>query len=246
MRIWIVIAVLAGLGAWRLPAQTPETAVEQAMRGYAATLKDGTPEQIAAFYAKDGELLLPGLADLKGPEAIRAFLAPIASAVAVESVAVTTDLVQVHGDSADLWGTYRQVAGEKGKPKQTYGGRYAALWHREADGKWRLSPAADAAGIGGHPLSEPVLPRGHEKPASPGRRVGTAFEISVGGRPRTGFRGQEENEHHERETCRCLRRRPDGAGLRSCLRPGRLGGGLRLGRRAGLRAAAARAPRGGD
>ncbi|HEY4573010.1 MAG TPA: SgcJ/EcaC family oxidoreductase [Thermoanaerobaculia bacterium] len=139
MRIWIVIAVLAGLGAWRLPAQTPETAVEQAMRGYAATLKDGTPEQIAAFYAKDGELLLPGLADLKGPEAIRAFLAPMASAVEVESVAVTTDLVEVHGDSADLWGTYRQVAGEKGKPKQTYGGRYAALWHREADGKWRLS-----------------------------------------------------------------------------------------------------------
>ena len=139
MRIWIVIAVLAGLGAQRLPAQTPETAVEQAMRSYAASLKDGTPEQIAAFYTKDGELLLPGLADLKGPEAIRAFLAPMASAVEVESVAVTTDLVEVHGDSADLWGTYRQVAGEKGKPKQTYGGRYAALWHHEADGQWRLA-----------------------------------------------------------------------------------------------------------
>lgn len=139
MRLWIVIAVLAGLGAQRLPAQTPEAAVEQAMRGYAAALKDGTPEQIAAFYAKDGELLLPGLADLKGAEAIRAFLAPMASAVEVESVAVTTDFVEVHGDSADLWGTYRQVAGEKGKPKQTYGGRYAALWHREADGKWRFA-----------------------------------------------------------------------------------------------------------
>ncbi len=139
MRIWIVIAVLAGLGAQRLPAQTPESAVEQAMRGYAASLKDGTPEKIAAFYVKDGELLLPGMADLKGPEAIRAFLAPMVSAVEVESVAVTTDLVEVHGDSADLWGTYKQVAGEKGKPKQAYGGRYAALWHREADGKWRLA-----------------------------------------------------------------------------------------------------------
>lgn len=139
MRIWIAIAVLAGLGAQGLAAQTPEAAVEQAMRGYAASLKGGTPEQIAGWYAKDGELLLPGLADLKGPEAIRAFLAPMASAVEVESVAVTTDLVEVHGDSADLWGTYRQVAGEKGKPKQTYGGRYAALWHHEADGKWRLA-----------------------------------------------------------------------------------------------------------
>ncbi|HEY2292429.1 MAG TPA: SgcJ/EcaC family oxidoreductase [Thermoanaerobaculia bacterium] len=151
MRIWIVIAVLAGLGAQRLPAQTPETAVEQAMRGYAATLKAGTPEQIAAWYAKDGELLLPGLAELKGPEAIRAFLAPMASAVEVESVAVTTDLVAVHGDSADLWGTYRQVAGEKGKPKQTYGGRYAAIWHREADGGWRLYRLLMQPGEAGKP-----------------------------------------------------------------------------------------------
>ena len=139
MRIWIVIAVLAGLGGQGLAAQTPEAAVEQAMRGYAATLKDGTPEAVAACYTKDGELLLPGLAELKGPEAIRAFLAPMASAGEVESVAVTTDFVEVHGDSADLWGTYRQVAGEKGKPKQTYAGRYAALWHHEADGKWRLA-----------------------------------------------------------------------------------------------------------
>lgn len=135
---WIVIAVLA-VGAQSLAAQTPEAAVEQSMRGYAAALKDGPPEAVAAWYTKDGELLLPGLPTMKGPEAIRAFLAPMASAVEVESVAVTTDFVEVHGDSADLWGTYRQVAGEKGKPKQAYGGRYAALWHHEADGKWRLA-----------------------------------------------------------------------------------------------------------
>ena len=151
MRIWIVIAVLAGLGAQRLPAQGPEATVEQAMRGYAAALKEGTPEQIAAFYSKDGELLLPGLAELKGPEAIRAFLAPMASAVEVESVAVTTDFVEVHGDSADLWGTYRQVAGEKGKPRQTYGGRYAALWRREADGRWRLARLMMQPGSAGKP-----------------------------------------------------------------------------------------------
>jgi uncharacterized protein (TIGR02246 family) len=139
MRIWIVIAVLAGLGARSLAAQDPGAAVEQAMRGYAAALKDGPPEAVAGWYTKDGELLLPGLGELKGPEAIRAFLAPMASAVEVESVAVTTDFVEVHGDSADLWGTYHQVAGEKGKPKQTYAGRYAALWHHEADGRWRLA-----------------------------------------------------------------------------------------------------------
>jgi uncharacterized protein (TIGR02246 family) len=148
--IWIALAALLALEGRRLPAQGPEAAVAQAMRGYAAALKGGTPEQIAAWYTPDGELLLPGLGALKGREAVRAFLAPMASAFEVESVEVTTGFAEVHGDSADLWGTYRQVAGEKGKPKQTFGGRYAALWHHEADGQWRLAhlmmqPGADAA-----------------------------------------------------------------------------------------------------
>jgi uncharacterized protein (TIGR02246 family) len=143
MRISFVPVLLAiaaiGMPAVRAaePAASGE-AVEQAMRGYAATLKEGNPEAVAGWYAKEGELLLPGLAPLRGPAAIRAFLVPLVGATEVESVAVTTDLVAVHGESADLWGTYHQVAGEKGKPKQGYDGRYAALWHHEADGKWRL------------------------------------------------------------------------------------------------------------
>ena len=111
---------------------------EQAMHGYAASLTKGNPEEVSNWYAKEGELLLPGLAPLRGPEAIRAFLVPLVSATEVESVTVTIGLADVHGDSADLWGTYHQVAGEKGKPKQAYDGRYAALWRHEPGGNWRL------------------------------------------------------------------------------------------------------------
>ena len=138
----VVLAMLVLAPAVRAeqPAAGGEAreAVEQAMRGYAATLKEANPEAVAGWYTKEGELLLPGLAPLRGPEAIRSFLVPLVGATEVESVAVTTDLVAVHGDSADLWGTYHQVAGEKGKPKQAYDGRYAALWHHDSDGKWRL------------------------------------------------------------------------------------------------------------
>jgi hypothetical protein len=49
MRIWIVIAVLA-VGTQRLAAQTPEAAVEQSMRGYAAALKEGPPEAVAGWF----------------------------------------------------------------------------------------------------------------------------------------------------------------------------------------------------
>ena len=109
------------------------------MRGYAAALKGGTPEAVAGWYMPDGELLLPGLAPVRGRGAIRAFLAPLTSAVDVESVEIGAELAEVHGESADLWGTYRQLAGEKGKPKEMHAGRYAALWHRDSDGRWRLA-----------------------------------------------------------------------------------------------------------
>ena len=75
---------------------------------------------------------------MRGREAIRAFLTPLVAAVEVESVQVKTSLLEVHGASASQWGTYVQVAGEKGKAKQRYTGRYAALWHRERAG-WRLA-----------------------------------------------------------------------------------------------------------
>ena len=113
-------------------------AVELAMKEYAEALRVGTPEMIVAHYTIDGQLLLPGLAPLRGREAIRAFLAPLAASTEVETVEVTTETVETHGNTADQWGTYRQVAGERGKAKQTFQGRYAALWHLEKDGHWRL------------------------------------------------------------------------------------------------------------
>ncbi len=151
-RVWMMMAAVAlalGPGAPRIEAaEAAETAnagaaVEAAMRGYAAALKSGPPEAVAAWFTADGELLLPGMAPVRGREAIRAFLAPMASAVEVESVEVGTDAVEVHGASADLWGTYHQLAGEKGKPKEMHAGRFAALWHREAGG------SGDPGGTGG-------------------------------------------------------------------------------------------------
>ena len=121
------------------PASASERhAVEQAMRDYAKNLRVGTSDEVAACYTADGELLLPGLDPLHGREAIRAFLAPLAAATEVESVDIESQLVEVHGKSASQWGKYHQVAGEKGKVKQQFRGRFAALWHREADGRWRL------------------------------------------------------------------------------------------------------------
>ncbi len=117
-------------------------AVEAAMTRYAQLLRDGPADSVAATYASDGELVLPGLPVLRGPAAIRAFLAPLSAAVVVQSVAVRTDSLTVHGSTAEQAGTYAQVAGERGKPAQRYDGHYVASWRLEPDGRWRFTRLA--------------------------------------------------------------------------------------------------------
>ncbi|HTQ79376.1 MAG TPA: SgcJ/EcaC family oxidoreductase [Thermoanaerobaculia bacterium] len=112
--------------------------VEAAMERYTTLLRTGPPEALAACFTAQGELLEPGMAPLQGPEAIRAFLAPIFTAVDVLSASATSESVEVHGDAAYQWGTYRQRVAEHGKPPADYQGRYVAAWRREADGQWRL------------------------------------------------------------------------------------------------------------
>ncbi len=113
--------------------------IEAAMQRYTALLKSGPVEALAGSYTADGELLEPGMAALHGREAIRSFLAPIFTAVDVESATTASEAVEVYGDAAYQWGTYRQRAAEHGKPAVDYHGRYVASWRREADGQWRIA-----------------------------------------------------------------------------------------------------------
>jgi len=123
----------------RAPGAEGAPAVEAAMRRYAMLLRGAPPDSVAAAYAEAGELVLPGVGTLHGRAAIRDFLAPLAAAVEVTAVDVATDSLTVHGAGAEQWGTYRQVAGERGKAPGVYRGHYAARWQRDADGRWRLS-----------------------------------------------------------------------------------------------------------
>lgn len=109
------------------------------MQAYATTLKDGTPAQIAAFYAPEGELLLPGLAPLATPKGIEAFLAPLVKQAKVTDVTVQCDPADVNGASATLWGTYSETYVPTGGAAQTVTGRFASAWVRgDEGGGWKL------------------------------------------------------------------------------------------------------------
>jgi uncharacterized protein (TIGR02246 family) len=126
------------------PPPPPETnleaqrAIEAAMQRYAGFLKSGAVDSTIAMFAPDGELLEPGLAELKGRNAIRAFLTPIVSTVTVESAATTTEEIVVAGAIATQWGDYRQQVVQPGKGSVRYQGHYAAEWEHESDGQWHL------------------------------------------------------------------------------------------------------------
>ena len=148
-----VLALFAGLLATSTlqaaePAKPPKPPagdaaarrdVEAAMQQYTTLLRTGPPEAVAALFTADGALLEPGMAPLKGPEAIRAFLAPIFTAFEVQTASTETETIEVFGRTAYQWGTYSQKVASKGKPASDYHGRYVASWHREADGRWRLA-----------------------------------------------------------------------------------------------------------
>lgn len=132
-------AYLAAAASAPPPGADARREVEAAMQQYTVLLRTGPAEATAGLFTADGELLEPGLAAIHGREAIRAFLAPVFAAVNVESASTESEAVEVYGDAAYQWGTYRQRVAEKGKAANDYHGRYVASWKREADGRWRLA-----------------------------------------------------------------------------------------------------------
>lgn len=137
-----MLAGCAGAGG-APPAPTPEPraadAVRAAMDHYVELTRRVASDSVAAMYTADGELLEPRMAPLRGREAIRRFLAPFDGRTTVDTAAVRTTALDVYGAVAYQWGAYHQVARLDGGPPGTFDGRFAAEWHREADGRWRLA-----------------------------------------------------------------------------------------------------------
>ena len=134
------LAALFILLALNVAGATPghsSQGVDAAAAAYAEALKSGTPKDVAAFFAEDGELQLPGMDAVRGPAAIDAFIAPMAAAGVVDACTMQSDLTTVSGDTAAQFGHYAQTGGERGKEHHTYTGRFAALWRWEG-GRWRI------------------------------------------------------------------------------------------------------------
>jgi len=113
--------------------------VVAAMEHYTALIKVVASDSIAAMYAADGELLEAGMAPLRGPKEIRAFLAQFDGKVVVDSASTVSDDVEVFGDTAYQSGSFSQVAKVQDQPPGKFSGRYVARWRRTPEGPWKLT-----------------------------------------------------------------------------------------------------------
>ena len=114
--------------------------IRSAMDDYARALCTLPADSVAARFTIDGRLLLPDYRAVFGRAAIYAYLAPLADSVTVDSIVMKTELVEGNDRFQSQWGSYRQVAGPKGRPHGVVIGRYSALWqYYDGAGVWLLN-----------------------------------------------------------------------------------------------------------
>jgi uncharacterized protein (TIGR02246 family) len=102
----------------------------------AAVRVDGAA--IAAYFAPDGVLFEPGINPIRGPDAIRAFVASFPG-VRVDSAAYRVDTLEIFGATALVWGTYYERLHFQGQPVSAQDGHYVMQWRRQPDGRWLIA-----------------------------------------------------------------------------------------------------------
>jgi uncharacterized protein (TIGR02246 family) len=118
-------------------ASLEQQEVEQFTRRFEALFNAGDAAGMAAFYAEDARLLAEHAALVRGRDAIEQFWREAISRARAASAVRTIKLDEVisSGDLGYALGTVvvRIPAGRELTTK------YATIWQRDADGRWRLA-----------------------------------------------------------------------------------------------------------
>jgi ketosteroid isomerase-like protein len=91
------------------------------------------------MYAGSGLIAFPDAPDARGIAAVRDLLTAFFTSNRMDSIQVTLDTIEVFGNVAYEWGTFREVYRPEGKPAVREEGRYIIRWAHEPDGEWKIS-----------------------------------------------------------------------------------------------------------
>ena len=94
-------------------------------------------DSIAAMFAPEGELVMPGGVTIRGPANIRRALALFTN-VRVDSSAMHADSVLRTDSGTVQWGHFYQRATVAGQDPVEARGAFVVLWVHDADGQWKV------------------------------------------------------------------------------------------------------------
>jgi uncharacterized protein (TIGR02246 family) len=113
-------------------------AVEEAGRRHTDAWKRGDADAAAAMYTDDALLMFPSMETVRGRAAIHAFVGSVFSTTRIDRLDVTTEELDVHGDTAYERGTYSEAYTVQGQGAKQERGRYILVWKRQLDGAWKI------------------------------------------------------------------------------------------------------------
>ncbi len=108
-----------------------------ALESYQVAARSTDPDRIAAFYTSTGVLLEPGIAPIRGRDAIRTFIASFPG-VRVDVATATPERIEVFGDTALVWGSFFERLAFPGQQLSEQQGQFVVEWVRQLDGKWLI------------------------------------------------------------------------------------------------------------
>jgi ketosteroid isomerase-like protein len=136
------MALLAACGRGMRDTPGTDNGPREAVAHYGALLNGAPPnaDSVSSMYAPDGELLANGRNAIRGPAAIRAFLAGFGN-VKVDSAGMPITSVTMAGDHALVWGTYHQRAILPPHDTVRPRGRYVMELVQDSTRKWKIRRA---------------------------------------------------------------------------------------------------------
>lgn len=114
-----------------------EAAITEQARRFSQAYMDGDIDTLVSIYTEDGVAAPGGRDFIRGHEALRA-LWTLPEGVTVTHHASTPVEITVTGDYAFDWGYYEGRSGTD-EGQQDFRGKYLIVWHRGADGVWRMA-----------------------------------------------------------------------------------------------------------
>lgn len=123
------------------PVSAAGPAIDEANAEWARAIRTGDADALSRPYAEDAVFVLPDGDTVRGHAAIRAMYAGrrLPAGVAVVDAGIeSAGRVAADADDVYEWGSaWTLVRGPDGRTTRR-GGRFVTVWHRQADGGWRI------------------------------------------------------------------------------------------------------------